>query len=250
MKKVFLFIAALALCVAAGAAKPKKTKALTASAPEVKGVWKPGEEVNIFNGTSPDGSVYVCKELGFVSELQGKGAATTEDGYRCAVYPASCLRMWTPKNAHIIIPRQQTAKKDGYPEDGVLLSARSEGRSLVFEPVMGYVKFTITEDSPAVAAFVVRADKFISGTYKVRMNEPQMRVDLDNGTPRNHDVMLRSVDGKALAPGVYYVGLFARVFPDGLTVEWYAPDGSASSKIIPGQISIKKGESFDAGVIR
>ena len=28
------------------------------------------------------------------------------------------------------------------------------------------------------------------------------------------------------------------------------PDGSASSTTIPGQISIKKGEFFDAGVIR
>lgn len=250
MKKLLIILAAALMCLPVDAAKPKKVKGFTALAPEIKGAWLQSDEVNFFNGNSAAGSVYTCKELGFTSSLQGKGAATTEDGYWCAVYPASCLRMWTPKNAHILIPRQQTARKGGYPADGMLLSAMSETREMEFQPVLGYVKFTVTEESPAVVAFVVKANKFISGTFKVRTNEPGMRVDLDTGTPRNHDVMLRSADGSALAPGDYYVGLFARVFPDGLTFEWYAPDGTVSSRFVPEKITLQKGLVYDSGPIR
>ena len=241
---------AAAVSVPVDAAKPKKNKEFTASAPEVKGVWKAGEQISFFNGVSPEGAVYTCKELGFTTPLQGKGAATTEDGFWCAVYPASCMRMWTAKNAHLLIPREQTARKDGYPEDGMLLSACSEGRAIEFQPVMGYVKFTIDENSPATVAVAVRADKYIAGTFKVRMNEPAMRVELDTGGPRWHDVLLKSPGAAPLAPGTYYVGLFARVLPDGLTLERYAPDGTSVQVPLPGKITLQKGMAFDAGVIR
>ena len=250
MKKILIILSATALCLSATAARPKKSNDITATCAEVKGVWKPGETISLFNSYSDAGSVYTCKSLGFTTVLQGKGSVTNDEGYRCAVYPASCLRMWTPANAHIIIPREQTAKLNGYPEDGVLLSACSKSRDLVFEPVMGYIKFTIDKETPATSAVMVKVNKFISGTYKIRMNDPQMKVELEAASPRWHEVLLKSADGAALAPGTYYVGLFARVLPDGLTIERFSPDGSSTQIPVPAKIVINKGQAFDAGTLR
>lgn len=251
MKKTLLLLAlAATLCIPADAAKPKKTKDITATAAEVKGVWKVGEEISFFNSYSNAGSIYTTKSLGFTTVLQGKGSVTNDDGFRCAVYPASCIRMWTPANAHIIIPREQTARLNGYPEDGVLMSACTTGREMVFEPVMGYIKFVIDKDSPATIGVMVKANKFIAGTYKIRMNDPQMKVELDSGTPRWHEVLLKSADGSQLAPGTYYVGLFARIFPDGLTIERFAPDGTSSEIPLSGKIVVNKGQAFSVGALR
>lgn len=246
MKKYLLFFVTLCMSLVSVAQKPSK-KAFPASCPSIIGEWTVGEQINMSDATNPEGVVYTSDREGAQTFFMGKGALTSDDGQWWAVYPAAALRMWSPQYLHFMIPNEQIANPGGIPQGSVIMASCTDGYDLDFKPLVGYVKFGLGPDLPPVKEVRIHAGKNISGQFKVKMGEKPLKVVNGSGT-RYQNIVVKAEEGKTLSVGEYRAALYARIFPDGLTVEVVAADGKVAIVRIEEKVTVTLGTALNIGV--
>lgn len=243
MIKNVLLLTAMCLPLVAGAQKAPK-KAFSTENPPLAGTqWQAGGEINLFDGTHPQGVVYSVTDAGVRTSFAGNGARRSEEGNWLAVYPASALRQWENETLHFVIPHEQVAGKADMP-----LYNRTDGRDFVFKPLTAYLSFDLPAGLPPISEIRFCADKFLSGNYKANLGAKTVSVQLDTGD-RYREIILKPENGGVFASGVYTMSLFARIFPDGLTAEFVSPEGKVAVVKIPIELKFALGKVRDLGVL-
>lgn len=236
-------MAAMCLTFMAMAQKPKRM--FSTERPPFAGVeWQTGELISLPDIDNPEGVVYNVENVGDKTYFSGRGACRTEDGRWVALYPASALRKWDSEFLYFNIPHEQRVNAKDKP-----MFSRTDVVSLDFNPLTAYLTFTIAPDAPPVKEVRVSTNKYISGSYKVELAKKSLLVLLDTGE-RFRDIVLKpqEEDG-VMGPGDYTMSIYARVLPDGLTVEVMAEDGSVAVKRIVAETRLSLGNKKDLGVI-
>ena len=248
MKKHLLFFLSLCLSLASVAQKPSK-KSFQATCPELAGGhWKAGEQINVYD-SNPEGLVYTANADGAQTFFMGKGACTSDDGYWCAVYPASALHLWSPQYLHFQIPNQQVADLGKIPAGTAIMYSCTSGYTMDFKPLVGYVRFVIGDNMPAIREVRLHTSKYISGHFKVKLDAEQTKV-VNGGGARYRNVVLKPEQaGGVMAPGDYRLALYSRIFPEGMSLEFIAADGRVAIKTFDEKITIGLGHIFNLGVV-
>lgn len=241
--KNVLLLAAMCLQLVAGAQKAPRKAFSTEKPPLAGALWQAGEEINLFDGSHPQGVVYSVTDAGAQTSFAGNGARRSEDGNWLAVYPASALRLWENEMLHFVIPHEQVAGKVEKP-----LYNRTDGRDFVFKPLTAYLSFDLPAGLPPISEIRFRADKFLSGNFKADLGARTVSVQLDTGD-RYREIILKPENGGVFAPGAYTMALFARIFPDGLTAEFVSPEGKVAVVKMPTELKFALGKTRDLGVL-
>lgn len=236
-------MAATGLSLVAWAQKAPR-KAFSTEYPPFEGMeWRAGEKISLSDGSTPQGAEYTVTDAGGRSSFMGKGACRSDEGLWLSLYPSAALRRWNSDTLHFAIPHEQVVNQCIPP-----LYSRTEGREFVFKPLTAFLKFELPSGLPPVKEIRFSANKYISGSYKVGLGAKTVSVLLDRGE-RFRDIVLKPEDGGVIAPGEYSMPIFARILPDGLTVEVVSEDGRVARQAVPSELRFSLGKTRDLGIL-
>lgn len=242
MKRNILFVASMCLSMLSYAQKAPKKSFMTEKAP-VGVEWLSGELVNFSDASDGEGVVYSIDNTGDKTYFMGRGACRSDEGYWLALYPADALNYWEGACLHFAIPHEQIINKNDKP-----MYSRTQSIAMDFKPLTAYLTFTLAPGQPAVKEIRFATNKYISGSYKVDFDQKSVSVQLDTGD-RYREIVLKAEDGGVIAPGDYTMSIFARVLPDGMTMQIVSEDGRMLERKIPTELTFTLGKTRDLGVI-
>ena len=222
--------------VAAGSVSDDATKTVL-SENGLDVLWTAGDAISVCGAASAFTSDLA---EGSSAETSFSGEALAADVYY-AVYPYSAVKTWTGSTVTLELPADQVPALNTF-ADGLSIcyaSTSAEDMAFRFEHLLGYVKFTIDENSGAVTTVNIATNG----------NEPlagSFTVDLSSETPSasasgsmSHIVMESETP---LAPGNYYIAMLPGTYSQGLTISFLGENGGSDVKSVNTSLTLEAGQ--------
>ena len=208
--------------------------------------WLPGDCISVSGASDA-----------FVSDASAQCAVTTFTGSALpaetyfAVYPYESVVSWNGEVASVNVPANQTAVKGTFSDDLNISASRasSSDMNMSFHNVLGYMKFTIGEDSGSIRSVEVSAigGESLAGaaeiSYDSRTGQPSLV-----STTESQTVTLSSES--ALEPGDYYIAMIPGTYTEGLTLTFVATDYRVATKEIKTELTLGKGVIQNIGTVK
>ena len=208
--------------------------------------WLPGDCISVSGASDA-----------FVSDASAQCAVTTFTGSALpaetyfAVYPYESVVSWNGEVASVNVPANQTAVKGTFSDDLNISASRasSSDMNMSFHNVLGYMKFTIGEDSGSIRSVEVSAigGESLAGaaeiSYDSRTGQPSLV-----STTESQTVTLSSES--TLEPGDYYIAMIPGTYTEGLTLTFVATDYRVATKEIKTELTLGKGVIQNIGTVK
>ena len=207
-------------------------------------LWTAGDAISVCGAASAFTSDLA---EGSSAETSFSGEALAADVYY-AVYPYSAVKTWTGSTVTLELPADQVPALNTF-ADGLSIcyaSTSAEDMAFRFEHLLGYVKFTIDENSGAVTTVNIATNG----------NEPlagSFTVDLSSETPSasasgsmSHIVMESETP---LAPGNYYIAMLPGTYSQGLTISFLGENGGSDVKSMNTSLTLEAGKIQNIGTV-
>ena len=229
--------------VAAGSVSDDATKTVL-SGNGLDVLWTAGDAISVCGAASAFTSDLA---EGSSAETSFSGEALAADVYY-AVYPYSAVSSWNGSTAVLELPAEQAPALNTFANGlGICYASTSaEDMAFRFEHLLGYVKFTIDENSGAVTTVNIATNG----------NEPlagSFTVDLSSETPSasasgsmSHIVMESETP---LAPGNYYLAMLPGTYSQGLTISFLGENGGSDVKSMNTSLTLEAGKIQNIGTV-
>ena len=207
-------------------------------------LWTAGDAISVCGAASAFTSDLA---EGSSAETSFSGEALAADVYY-AVYPYSAVSSWNGSTAVLELPAEQAPALNTFANGlGIYYASTSaEDMAFRFEHLLGYVKFTIDENSGAVTTVNIATNG----------NEPlagSFTVDLSSETPSasasgsmSHIVMESETP---LAPGNYYIAMLPGTYSQGLTISFLGENGGSDVKSVNTSLTLEAGQIQNIGTV-
>lgn len=207
-------------------------------------LWTAGDAISVCGAASAFTSDLA---EGSSAETSFSGEALAADVYY-AVYPYSAVKTWNGSTAVLELPAEQAPALNTFANGlGICYASTSaEDMAFRFEHLLGYVKFTIDENSGAVTTVNIATNG----------NEPlagSFTVDLSSETPSasasgsmSHIVMESETP---LAPGNYYIAMLPGTYSQGLTISFLGENGGSDVKSMNTSLTLEAGKIQNIGTV-
>lgn len=207
-------------------------------------LWTAGDAISVCGAASAFTSDLA---EGSSAETSFSGEALAADVYY-AVYPYSAVKTWNGSTVTLELPADQVPALNTF-ADGLSIcyaSTSAEDMAFRFEHLLGYVKFTIDENSGAVTTVNIATNG----------NEPlagSFTVDLSSETPSasasgsmSHIVMESETP---LEPGNYYIAMLPGTYSQGLTISFLGENGGSDVKSVNTSLTLEAGQIQNIGTV-
>ena len=163
---------------------------------------------------------------------------------------------WTGESYTVYMPDTQRLVKGNFPMMVFPSSERpahmsvarctSPSTELHFSTILGYVKFTITEESGDITKVTVAtmADESISGFASVEFTSDGVTV-----TPTEKCPVIVAESAEPLEPGDYYIAMYPGVYSSGIRIIIESADGEISIKTISKELELESGVIQSIGTL-
>lgn len=208
-------------------------------------LWNAGDQIAVSGASTP--FVADIAEGTSGSSADFTGNAVEADIYY-AVYPASACSRLDGSNAVIDLKREQSAVKNTFDSEAGILTAMTgaEEMSFAFRHVVGYVKFTVDENSGDIVSVSVKASggESLSGTFAVdcAAETPDLAVTDGSST-------VSLVSEEPLEVGNYYIAMLPGTYSQGLEFTFTDAQGRTATKVLDGEISLEAGVVQNIGTV-
>lgn len=210
-----------------------------------KVLWEGSDQIAVSGGTDPFVIEPAIAEP--LAAVRFKGEAAVADIYYGA-YPFSALKAWNGSTATMSLQQIQSARKGSFASDlNISVSSTDAAtRNFQFHNVLGYLKFTIGENTGDVTELVVSSigGEKLSGKFTVDCSSETPELVADSYA--NTSAAISSE--QPLAPGDYYLALFPGTYADGLKFIVKGPNGVAT-KALNQKLTLKRGKVNTLGTI-
>ena len=207
--------------------------------------WLPEDQISVSGSKEP--FVATTEESAAVTSFVG--TAPVSDVYY-AVYPFESVARWTGNSAVVNVPVQQNAVKGTFADDLNISVAvtSSQDMTFSFQNLLGYMKFTVGENTGAIKSLEVKTSsgESISGTAFVSF-DPASGEGVLEPLALSQTVTLYS--DSAWEPGDYYVAMIPGKYETGLTLTFTDINGGTAVKSVTGELVLDKGVIQDVGVL-
>ena len=205
--------------------------------------WMPGDCISVCGASRQ-----------FVSNNTKKTKVTTFSGFSplsdvyYAVYPYGAVDSWNGNTATVTVPEWQTAKKGSFANNLNISASCTSDLNLSFHNVLGYIKFTIDENSGSVISVKVTANggESLSGQAVISF-DPQTSLPSMTSTSESSSVILYS--DSALESGNYYIAMIPGVYQEGLTLTITTEDDEVVQKSIDSRLVLNAGVVQNIGTV-
>ncbi|MBQ2113299.1 MAG: hypothetical protein II194_08795 [Bacteroidales bacterium] len=209
--------------------------------------WLPGDCISVSGASTP-----------FVSDATGQCAGTTFTGSAVpsdiyyAVYPYEVVTDWGDAFASVNVPMTQMAVKGTFADEVNIsaASARASDMNMFFRNMLGYIKFTINENSGSIVSVQVSANggESLTGEAKITFDKqtglPSL-ISIPPGFPMNVSLLSDSV----LAPGDYYIAMIPDTYSAGLTLTFTDAEGRVAEKAVVSELVLEPGKIQNIGTV-
>lgn len=210
-----------------------------------KVLWESSDQIAVSGGTDPFVIEPAIAEP--LAAVRFKGEAAVADIYYGA-YPFSALKAWNGSTATMSLQQIQPARKGSFASDlNISVSSTDAAtRNFQFHNVLGYLKFTIGENTGDVTELVVSSigGEKLSGKFTVDCSSATPELVADSYA--NTSAAISSE--QPLAPGDYYLALFPGTYADGLKFIVKGPNGVAT-KALNQKLTLQRGKVNTLGTI-
>ena len=210
--------------VAAGSVSDDATKTVL-SENGLDVLWTAGDAISVCGAASAFTSDLA---EGSSAETSFSGEALAADVYY-AVYPYSAVSSWNGSTAVLCYA-----------------STSAEDMAFRFEHLLGYVKFTIDENSGAVSSVKISANggESLAGAFTVAFSNGIPSVAVTEGS----DEISMVADG-AFPAGNYYFAMLPGTYAQGLTVTFSNAEGQTASKSMNTSLTLEAGKIQNIGTV-
>jgi len=227
----------------------------------LKSYWTEDDSLALYDGGGTLGAEYTTDiyEKTAVATFDGCDAVKFNNGtdpeYYMAFYPYCAVntsKKWTTGYVYFGIPHEQIAVKNGFPEGSIILYARSETTEFAFSHVNAYIKFTFDASSPSIKSINIKDNSLgkLTGDMRIPNGTGKVQASSLGSAVTYPDVTLKTSDGSAFQPGVYYVAVRPMTFATGLTFTFTGTDGRTGTKSFSASKSLSSGEIADLGTVK
>ena len=229
--------------VAAGSVSDDATKTvLSENGMDV--LWTAGDAISVCGAASAFTSDLA---EGSSAETSFSGEALAADVYY-AVYPYSAVKTWNGSTVTLELPADQVPALNTF-ADGLSIcyaSTSAEDMAFRFEHLLGYVKFTIDENSGAVSSVKISANggESLAGAFTVAFSNGIPSVAVTEGS----DEISMVADG-AFPAGNYYFAMLPGTYAQGLTVTFSNAEGQTASKSMNKSLTLEAGQIQNIGTV-
>lgn len=210
-----------------------------------KVLWEGSDQIAVSGGTDPFVIEPAIAEP--LAAVRFKGEAAVADIYYGA-YPFSALKAWNGSTATMSLQQIQPARMGSFASDlNISVSSTDAAtRNFQFHNVLGYLKFTIGENTGEVTELVVSSigGEKLSGKFIVDCSSETPKLVADSYA--NTSAAISSE--QPLAPGDYYLALFPGTYADGLKFIAKGPNGVAT-KALNQKLTLQRGKVNTLGTI-
>ena len=229
--------------VAAGSVSDDATKTVLAEN-GLDVLWTAGDAISVCGAASAFTSDLA---EGSSAETSFSGEALAADVYY-AVYPYSAVKTWTGSTVTLELPADQVPALNTF-ADGLSIcyaSTSAEDMAFRFEHLLGYVKFTIDENSGAVSSVKISANggESLAGAFTVAFSDGIPSVAVTEGS----DEISMVADG-AFPAGNYYFAMLPGTYAQGLTVTFSNAEGQTASKSMNTSLTLEAGQIQNIGTV-
>lgn len=229
--------------VAAGSVSDDATKTVL-SGNGLDVLWTAGDAISVCGAASAFTSDLA---EGSSAETSFSGEALAADVYY-AVYPYSAVKTWTGSTVTLELPADQVPALNTF-ADGLSIcyaSTSAEDMAFRFEHLLGYVKFTIDENSGAVSSVKISANggESLAGAFTVAFGDGIPSVAVTEGS----DEISMVADG-AFPAGNYYFAMLPGTYAQGLTVTFSNAEGQTASKSMNTSLTLEAGKIQNIGTV-
>lgn len=221
-----------------------ETKTILVNGREV--YWLPGDRISISG--APDAFTSLSDEQS--ANTIFSGTAFPADEYY-AIYPYDNVFSWMETEAMVTLVEDQPAVKGTF-ANGVNLSAAytsTDDMSLIFHNIIGYIKFTVSENSGSIKSVEVRSNggEFLSGVFNVGFDDAtKLPVITSTGTSQS----VRLSSEFVLEPGDYYIAMIPGTYTEGLTLKFTDAEGAFAEKSIDKELTLSAGKIKNIGTVK
>ena len=212
-----------------------------------KVLWESSDQIAVSGGTTPFAIDPAIEEPS--ASVMFKGEAAVADMYYAA-YPYSALRSWSGSTATMALPQIQPARLGSFASDLNISvsSTTAQERNFQFHNVLGYLKFTIGEQTGEITELVVSAigKEKLTGRFTVDCSSEVPVVVAD----ANANTSAAISSETPLKPGDYYLAMFPGTYVQGLRFIVKGPKGIATKELKPtGGLKLERGKINTLGTI-
>ena len=207
-------------------------------------LWTAGDAISVCGAASAFTSDLA---EGASAETSFSGEALAADVYY-AVYPFSAVKTWNGSTVALELPAEQAPALNTF-ADGLSIcyaSTSAEDMAFRFEHLLGYVKFTIDENSGAVSSVKISANggESLAGAFTVAFSNGIPSVAVTEGS----DEISMVADG-AFPAGNYYFAMLPGTYAQGLTVTFSNAEGQTASKSMNTSLTLEAGKIQNIGTV-
>lgn len=237
MKTKYLFLSALALCLAFSCQRQEENLSVqtltfhavngenTKTVLQADGAifWSPGDAINLFYGSSAGRFVSNNSEAAAYADFNGSPEGFALDGEKTfwAVYPYDQDNSFDGTAVSLTLPDEQTALSGTFARDLFVSMAQSQDYTLRFYNLCGGVKFSVTHEGITSVRFKGNNGEILAGSVKAAFDangKPVVTEVVDGAA----EVVLNAPKGSSFEPGEwYYIVTLPAILEQGYTLEFW-----------------------------
>lgn len=227
-------------------------------------VWAEGDQLHIYNATTPDNALFSLKSTEYVGQRQGvfDGTITKNAGDKfyalyCSTLTGNGAPTLTASNGSATIsatiPSALVNYTAGFHPEYHFMTACTTENTFLFKNAMSLIKVNLSDNN--YANFVIRKihfkannDENIAGAFTASVGN-----DGTIGTPSitsgaSSEITISNSDGSALAAGVYYIPVLPSTLSGGFTLSFEnTTDGAVYERSRTSSYTIGKSEIINLG---
>lgn len=192
--------------------------------------WKPGDEINIFYGTTgthytSQNAVNATTAVFSTSDVIGSTESASENIW--GLYPYNSSATCTGSAVNTTLPSTQYGVPGTFDDDLFITLAHNTSTVLKFYNVCGGIKFSLSRDDITTVTFRGNNNEDIAGDISLAFSESLPTVSVTSG---EKEITLTPKAGGTFASGeYYYIVLNPVTLSSGFTMTFEATDGSTGT---------------------
>lgn len=210
--------------------------------------WSVDDKIKVYSKNTQSSGIEFTTDISSPSATASFGGTIEAADEYYAFYPCSVEAQWVDYMSFFSVTLPENQTPSGI--SSVYAIAKSDGNSLQFKHVTGFVKFTIPDEY---------ADKIIKVSFSGNDSEELagfLKLDPNEGTnifneelEIYNEINLSPSTGQTFAAGTYYLMSFPAKFDGGITMRFTDAEGFVATKTSSNPAEIEAGGILDVGTL-
>lgn len=212
---------------------------------ERKVLWSAGDQIKVYNSSTPGGVVYTLSDGEGTTAAKFTGTALSGSGPFYAIYPADAGGALNGSDIAVTLPAEQGYVAGSFGSGAAVSVAKAETiNKLVFKNVLGGVALSVTSSKPfSGVRLQTKGSEALNGAGTIAVGEGDPSVSVERTSDDNSFLYLRCPEEGVSAPATFVLMLPPGAFSNGFLVEFLDKEGNVMFRSAKAQNSNKVSRS-------